>query len=109
MDFSLFQIVQMALGPVRPPTQSVPGFFPGDKATFVMNVTTHLQLLARLRMGIVTHLLPLYAFTVRTGKKLYLFTLFCMESCLFVERNLIKVHVEKLLYTFLSICNSRNS
>jgi len=33
--------------------------------------------------------------------RLYLFTLFCMGSCLFVGGNLIKMHIEKLLYMFV--------
>jgi hypothetical protein len=45
-------------------------------------------------------LLSVYAFTMWTGEKLYVFTLFYVGSCLFVGRNLIKTHVEKLLYMF---------
>jgi hypothetical protein len=74
-----------------------------------MILTTDLQLLARLRMSGVIPLLPLYVFTMWTGGKLYLFILYYMGSCLFVERNLIIIHVEKLLYIFLSVRNFRNS
>jgi hypothetical protein len=63
--FLLFKTFWPALGPTQPPTQLVPGFFPrGAK------LTTHLDLVLRLRMsGAVPHL-PLYAFMAWTGKNL---------------------------------------
>jgi len=64
-----------------------------------MNFTAHLRLLTRLRMGGAVPLLSICLHNVDRGK-LYLFTLFCMGSCLFVERNLIKLHIEQLLYMF---------
>ena len=55
--FFFFKTSRPALQPIRPPIQWVPEFFLGVKVTTSMKLTTHLHLVARLKMsGSVLHL-----------------------------------------------------
>jgi hypothetical protein len=58
------------LRPIQPPTQWIPGFFPGGTAYGEWRWPFNLQLVPRLRMSGAVHLHSLYPFMVRT-KQLY--------------------------------------
>ena len=68
--FLFSKMSRPALGPTQPPIHWVPGSFPGSKEVGALKLTTHLNLVLRLRMSGTIPLLPLYAFMVWTGKNL---------------------------------------
>jgi len=59
-----------ALGPTQPPIHWVLEYFPWSKEFGALKLTTHLQLVPRLRMSGAIPLFPLYAFMVWTAKNL---------------------------------------
>jgi hypothetical protein len=65
---SLFSAIStLAPRPTQPPVQWVPG-----QSGQGVKLTTHLHAMPRLRMGGITPLLPLYAFTAWRGKTFFL-------------------------------------
>jgi hypothetical protein len=59
-----------ALGPTQPAIQWVQGFVPADKAAGGLLLTTHLQLMLRLKMSGAIPLLLLHAITTWMGTTL---------------------------------------
>jgi hypothetical protein len=88
---SVFQNIQTGSGAHPASCSMGTGFFPGGEAAVGVMLTSHLQLVPRLRMNGAIPLLPLYAFMAWTGEELPLLTLHLLKRANMVTMRNVEI------------------